>query len=97
MVGDGCEICNPEYAKQLESELDDECDTCESCTHNNDCSMQHAARLSGNAEGFGCTVHKTEKELMMERRNELNKVAIDWNVKNGVFEEPKKKHNAKDQ
>ena len=36
-------------------------DTCESCTNNNDCSMQHAARLSGNAEGFGCTVHNAKE------------------------------------
>ena len=31
--------------------------TCESCNHNNDCSMQHAAKLSGNSDRFFCNLH----------------------------------------
>ena len=39
--------------------------TCESCTHNNDCSMQHASRLSGNGDCFGCTVHNEKDRAMI--------------------------------
>ena len=54
----------PGYTEEEINELREEYfkTTCESCTHNNDCSMQHAASLSGNGDGFGCTVHNAKEK-----------------------------------
>ena len=38
--------------------------TCESCTHNNDCSIQNAANLSGHGKGFSCIIHETKEEFI---------------------------------
>ena len=34
--------------------------SCKTCTHDDDCSMQQAARLSGNDYGFWCSVHTSK-------------------------------------
>jgi len=90
-------------AAELSLEYENDQETCESCTHNNDCSIQNAANLSGHGKGFSCSIHETKEEFIKkhsipsdETKKTMDEVLGGVNVESFDIEELKNIHQSKE-